>query len=73
VNYTAGLAALASFAAVEPLPAQGFLWRLARYLLDAAGALFTLYLVVFLTCALAGIAMRRSARSGRPASSGIAP
>ncbi|MDQ6873941.1 MAG: hypothetical protein M3042_02605 [Actinomycetota bacterium] len=71
MHYTGGLVSLASFAAAAPLPHQGTLWLAARVLLDGAGALFALYVLVAMMLALAGMLLRagdrRSARRDRPA------
>lgn len=52
--YSAGVAGLASFGAAQALPSGGPLWLAARLLLDGAGGLFGLYLVVGLGLAAAG-------------------
>lgn len=54
VYYSAGVAGLASFGAARALPDDGPLWLAARLLLDGAGGLFGLYLLVGLGLAVAG-------------------
>lgn len=60
--YSAGLAALTSYGAAGHLPRQGILWIAARALLDGAGALFALYLVVSVGLFVVG----RKRRTGTP-------
>lgn len=59
MHYTAGLGAVGSFAGARALPGGGFLTTLARVLLDGAGALFGLYLVLALGLAVYGAVSRR--------------
>ncbi len=66
--YPAGLAVLSASGATTPMPGNSALWLTARVLLDTAGALFGLYLLVFLGLSLAGWAMR--IRRGHRAGSG---
>lgn len=63
MHYSAGLAALSSFAAAAPLPRQGLLWHVSRFLLDSAGALFLLYLFLAVALAVYGARMRRQQRA----------
>jgi hypothetical protein len=68
VYYAAGVAGLASFGAAQALPDDGPLWLAARLLLDGAGGLFGLYLLVGLGLALAGrlMAARDADGDARP-------
>jgi hypothetical protein len=50
VNYSSGVWGLGSIAVAESLPTSHALWLVARVLLDAAGAVFLLYIL-----ALAGL------------------
>ena len=59
MHYTAGVGAVGSFAGARALPGDGFLTTLARLLLEGAGALFGLYLVLALVLAIYGTAVRR--------------
>ncbi len=56
--YSSGFSALTAFAVARPLPDTGVLWVTARLLLNTAGALFALYVVVNATL-LAGSVVRR--------------
>jgi hypothetical protein len=49
---------MGAFGAAVALPHNGVLWVLARLMLDAAGALFGLYLLVALVLLTAGKVMR---------------
>jgi hypothetical protein len=62
VHYTAGLASLPVVGGAVSLPDNGELWLAARVLLDGAGALFGLYLVIIMSLLLAGYAMRFQGR-----------
>ena len=64
VDFSAGAAGLAAHWAVQALPADGLLWLIARLLMDAAGALFGVYLLTLVVLSLAGRVMR-SRRGGR--------
>lgn len=80
MNYSAAVASPAAFGTAMALPHEGVLWFVARLMLDAAGALFGMYLLAFLGLSLAGYVMRsrdgKSAparsRIGAPADTGIA-
>jgi hypothetical protein len=63
VHYTAGVGAVGSFAGARALPGDDVLTTLARVLLEGAGALFGLYLVLALGLAVYGTAVRRRARA----------
>ena len=68
MHYTAGMGAVGSFTGARALPDAGFLTTLARLLLDGAGALFGLYLLLAAVLAAYGAASRRRAnrhRTGR--------
>ena len=56
--YPAGFVSMGAFGAAVALPHNGVLWVLARLMLDAAGALFGLYLLVALLLLTAGKVMR---------------
>jgi hypothetical protein len=58
VYYSAGLASLTAFAGAAGLPHTSVFWIVARILLDSAGGLFGLYLVVMVGLLLMGQAMR---------------
>ena len=58
MQYSAGLAGLTAVGGAVSLPGHGGLWLAARLLLDGAGALFGLYLLVTLSLLLAGHGMR---------------
>jgi hypothetical protein len=59
MHYSAGIAAgISAFGAAFAFPHYGPFWLLARLLLDTAGALFGLYVVVALILVAAGKAMR---------------
>lgn len=58
MHYSAGLAGLAAVGGAATLPGSGVLWLTARLLLDGAGALFGLYLLILLTLFLSGYVMR---------------
>jgi len=60
--YSAGVAGLASFGAAVALPHEGVLWLTARLMLDCAGALFGMYLLVGIGLSLTGRLMRFRAR-----------
>lgn len=63
MHYTAGLGAVGSFAGARSLPGDGVLTTLARLLLDCAGALFGLYLLLAVGLAVYGAVARRRART----------
>jgi hypothetical protein len=82
VHYTAGFGALASFGAAEHLPDDSLLWRAARVMLDTAGAVFALYLLIALLLLLIGRVLRSRRRRadraaaplrGRPAHLRVGP
>jgi hypothetical protein len=56
--YPTGFVSMGAFGAAVALPHNGVLWVLARLTLDAAGALFGLYLLVALVLLTAGEVMR---------------
>ena len=56
--YPAGFVSMGAFGAAVALPHNGVLWVLARLVLDAAGALFGLYLLAALVHLTAGQVMR---------------
>ena len=56
--YPASFVSMGAFGAAVALPHNGVLWVLARLTLDAAGALFGLYLLVALVLLTAGKVMR---------------
>ena len=56
--YPAGFVSMGAFGAAVALPHNGVLWVLARLMLDAAGALFGLYLLVALVHLTAGKVVR---------------
>jgi hypothetical protein len=58
VHYSAGLAGLVAVGGAATLPGSGVLWLTARLLLDGAGALFGLYLLILVTLFLSGCVMR---------------
>jgi hypothetical protein len=66
VHYSAGLASLSAIGGAVSLPGNGGLWLAARLLLDAAGALFGLYLMIILGLLLAGCAMRSHRGAATP-------
>ena len=68
MHYTAGVGAVGSFVGARSVPGDGFLPTLARVLLDGAGALFGLYLLLALGLAVYGALLRRF-----PAAGGTAP
>ncbi len=67
VHYSAGLGGLVAAGGAATLPDHGLLWMAARITLDATGALFGLYLVVFIVLLLWGwaISARRRAAAGK--------
>lgn len=56
--YSAGVASLAAFGAATAFPREGVLWLTARLMLDGAGALFGMYLLVGIGLSLTGCLMR---------------
>ena len=68
--YPAAFVSTGAFAAAIALPHNGVLWVLARLMLDAAGAVFGLYLLVALVLLTAGKVMRLCRR---PVTSGPVP
>jgi hypothetical protein len=46
MHYSSGVLALASFSIAQSLPAGNLLWWIARVLLDVAGGLFLLYMLL---------------------------
>ena len=58
MHYSAGLGGLAAVGGAATLPGSGVLWLTARLLLDGAGALFGLYLLILVTLFLSGYVMR---------------
>jgi hypothetical protein len=65
--YPATLASLTAFGSAVALPHDGDLWLTARMLLDGAGALFGLYLLINIGLSLTGQVMRIRRRSSIPA------
>jgi len=65
--YPAALASLTAFGSPVVLPHDGDLWLAARLLLDGAGALFGLYLLVSIGLLLTGQVMRLRPRASIPA------
>ncbi len=66
--YSAGLAGLAAFGSAAQLPYNGACWFVARALLDTAGGLFGLYLVVMAGLWLAGRVIRFRGAAARSTS-----
>jgi hypothetical protein len=64
--YPATLASLTAFGSTAALPHDGDLWLTARMLLDGAGALFGLYLLIGIGLSLTGQVMRIRRRSSIP-------
>lgn len=64
--YSAGVAGLTAFGAAQALPGEGPLWLVARLLLDGAGCLFGLYLLVGFGLTVAGHVMRAVAGDSAP-------
>jgi hypothetical protein len=64
--YPATLASLTAFGSAVALPHNGDLWLTARMLLDGAGALFGLYLLIGIGLLLTGQVMRIRGRSSIP-------
>lgn len=64
MHYSAGLAGLAAVGGAATLPGSGVLWLTARLLLDGAGALFGLYLLILVTLFLSGYVMRLRRQAG---------
>ncbi len=56
--YSAGVASLASFGAAVAFPHEGILWVTARLMLDCAGGLFGIYLLLGIGLSLTGRVMR---------------
>ena len=56
--YPASFVSMGAFGAAVAWPHNGMLWGLARLMLDSAGALFGLYLLVALVLSTAGKVMR---------------
>jgi len=61
VHYTAGLGGLASLGGAGVVAAHWSTAPVARFLLEAAGAFFALYLVVMVVVAVTGARMRSRA------------
>jgi hypothetical protein len=64
--YPSTLASLTAFGSAVALPHNGDLWLTARMLLDGAGALFGLYLLIGIGLLLTGQVMRIRRRSSIP-------
>jgi hypothetical protein len=60
--YSAGVVSTAAFGGTLVLPHQGGLWVAARLMLDGAGGLFGLYLLVGFLLAVVGSAVRLRAQ-----------
>jgi hypothetical protein len=56
--YSAGVASLTAFGAAVAFPNEGVLWLTSRLMLDGAGGLFGLYLLVGIGLSLTGRVMR---------------
>ena len=56
--YSAGVASLTAVGAAVALPQEGVLWLTARLMLDCAGGLFGMYLLVGIGLSLTGHVMR---------------
>jgi hypothetical protein len=68
VHYSSGVWGLGSLSVAHTLPTGDLLWLIARVLLDLAGGLFLLYMVLMSGLSLWCAAPRRSAdRPGGPA------
>lgn len=66
VYYSASAASLTSYGASMQLPRHSLFWLVARGMLDAAGALFAVYLIVAVVLLVVGWIMRyRSAVKSR--------
>ncbi len=63
MHYTAGFGAFTSMTMSDRLPPEGLLWTAARLLLDGAGALFAIYLLVFFSLVVSGAVLRTSDRA----------
>jgi len=72
VHYTSGFATASFLGGAASLPAHGAFWLAARLLLDGAGALFGLYLVITLGLLCASYVMR-SGRDVAPHGPGTGP
>jgi hypothetical protein len=70
VHYTAGVGTAFSFAGGSLVPGQGLLSTVARLLLDGAGALFGLYLLLAVGLSTYGRALRRRG-PGRQVATGL--
>ena len=57
-GFAPGTGAVASFGAAAPLPRVGWTWLAARVVLDVAGSLFGVYLLISLGLAAAALVMR---------------
>lgn len=64
MHYTAGFGALVSFGGARMVDGDGVLPAVARMLLDGAGGLFGVYLLVIFALTVAGAILRRRPRSG---------
>ena len=71
MHYSAGLASLTAVGGATSLPGHGGLWLAARLLLDGAGALFGLYLLITLSLLLAGHVMRLRCRVAAAREAGV--
>ena len=70
MHYTAGVGTAFSFAGGSLVPGQGLLSTVARLLLDGAGALFGLYLLLAVGLSTYGRMLRRR-RPGRQVATGL--
>ena len=71
MHYTAGIGTAFSFAGAQLVPGDGLVSTVARLLLDAAGALFGLYLLLAIGLSAYGWVLRRQNQGPGPAGSGL--
>jgi hypothetical protein len=64
--YSAGVVSVSAFGTAVVLPHEGVLWLIARLMLDGAGALFGLYLVIGVVLSMVGGVVRLYARRPAP-------
>lgn len=64
--YSAGVVSMTAFGTAVVLPHEGVLWVIARLMLDGAGGLFGLYLIIGFVLSIAGGAVRLFARRAAP-------
>jgi hypothetical protein len=63
VYYSAGVASMTAYGTAVVLPHEGAMWLVARLMLDTAGGLFGLYLVIGLVLSLVAAIVRFRGRS----------